>query len=90
MKILKRLTAVLTALLLAQGAMSQDYLLSQPWAVASMVSPSFAGFNLGGKAFVTYRNMYSSIKGGHVAVAGYDQYFHPNGTLLAVTLISKN
>ena len=74
MKILKRITAVITVLLLAQGAMAQDYLLSQPWAVASMVSPSFAGFNLGGKAFATYRNMYSSLNGAHVAVAGYDQY----------------
>ena len=90
MKILKRLTAVLTALLLAQGAMSQDYLLSQPWAVASMVSPSFAGFNLGGKAFVTYRNMYSSIKGGHVAVAGYDQYFHPVRSSFGVNIAYSN
>lgn len=75
--ILKRITIVLVAVLAAQSAYSQDYLLSQPWAVASMVSPSYAGFNLGGKAFVTYRNMYSSLKGAHVAVAGYDQYFHP-------------
>lgn len=74
---LKRIISVVSVLLLAQGAMSQDYLLSQPWAVASMVAPSFAGMNLGGKAFVTYRNLYSSLKGGHVAIAGYDQYFHP-------------
>ena len=52
---LKRIISVVSVLLLAQGAMSQDYLLSQPWAVASMVAPSFAGFNLGGKAFLTYR-----------------------------------
>lgn len=74
---LKRIISVVSVLLLAQGAMSQDYLLSQPWAVASMVAPSFAGFNLGGKAFLTYRNQYSSLKGAHVAIAGYDQYFHP-------------
>lgn len=74
---LKKIISVVSVLLLAQGAMAQDYLLSQPWAVASMVAPSFAGLNLGGKAFVTYRNLYSSLKGGHVAVAGYDQYFHP-------------
>ena len=74
---LKRIISVVSVLLLAQGAMSQDYLLSQPWAIASMVAPSFAGMNLGGKAFMTYRNQYSSLKGAHVAIAGYDQYFHP-------------
>lgn len=75
--ILKRLTAILLGVLLAHSSYSQDYLLSQPWAVSSMVAPSFAGFNLGGRAFITYRNQYSSLKGAHVAVAGYDQYFHP-------------
>ena len=75
--ILKRITAVLSVFLLAQSAVSQDFLLSQPWAVSSMVAPSFAGLNLAGRAFVTYRNQYSSLKGTHVAVAGYDQYFHP-------------
>ena len=75
--ILKRITLVLTVFLFAQGANSQDYLLSQPWAVSSMVAPSFAGLNLGGRAFATYRNQYSSLKGAHVAIAGYDQYFHP-------------
>ncbi len=74
---LKRIILVVSVLILTQGVVAQDYLLSQPWATASMVSPSFAGFNLGGKAFATYRNMYSSLKGAHVAVAGYDQYFHP-------------
>lgn len=74
---LKRIISVVSVLLLAQGVMSQDYLLSQPWAIASMVAPSFAGMNLGGKAFMTYRNQYSSLKGAHVAIAGYDQYFHP-------------
>jgi type IX secretion system PorP/SprF family membrane protein len=75
--ILKRITVVLAVLVLAQGAYAQDFLLSQPWAISSMVAPSFAGFNLGGRVFATYRNQYSSIKGAHVAVAGYDQYFHP-------------
>ena len=75
--ILKRITAVLSVLLLTQSVMSQDFLLSQPWAVSSIVAPSFAGFNLAGRAFVTYRNQYSSLKGAHVAIAGYDQYFHP-------------
>lgn len=75
--ILKRIISLVSVLLLAQSAMSQDFLLSQPWATASMVAPSFAGLNLSGKVFATYRNMYSSLKGGHVAVAGYDQYFHP-------------
>ena len=90
MKILKRITAVITVLLLAQGAMAQDYLLSQPWAVASMVSPSFAGFNLGGKAFATYRNMYSSLNGAHVALAGYDQYFHPVRSSFGVNIAYAN
>lgn len=88
--ILKRLTTVLAVFMLAQGAMSQDYLLSQPWAVSSMVSPSFAGFNLGGKAFATYRNMYSSLKGSHVAVAGYEQYFHPVRSSFGVNIAYSN
>ena len=74
---LKRIISLFSVLLLAQGVMSQDYLLSQPWAISSMVAPSFAGLNLGGKVFATYRNMYSSLKGGHIAIVGYDQYFHP-------------
>lgn len=74
---LKRIISLFSVLLLAQGAMSQDYLLSQPWAISSMVAPSFAGLNLGGKVFATYRNMYTSLKGGHIAIVGYDQYFHP-------------
>ena len=75
--IFKKITIVLCGLILAHSAYSQDFLLSQPWAVSSMVAPSFAGLNLAGRAFATYRNQYSSLKGSHVAVAGYDQYFHP-------------
>jgi type IX secretion system PorP/SprF family membrane protein len=75
--ILKKITIVLGVLLLTHSVYSQDFLLSQPWAVSSMVAPSFAGLNLGGRAFATYRNQYTSLKGSHVAVAGYDQYFHP-------------
>lgn len=87
---LKRIISLVSVLLLAQGAMSQDFLLSQPWATASMVAPSFAGFNLGGKAFATYRNLYSSLKGGHIAVLGYDQYFHPMRSSFGANIAYSN
>ncbi|MBR3871721.1 MAG: PorP/SprF family type IX secretion system membrane protein [Paludibacteraceae bacterium] len=87
---LKRITAVLVTILVAHSAYSQDFLLSQPWAISSMVAPSFAGFNLGGRAFMTYRNQYSSLKGSHVAIAGYDQYFHPMRSSFGANIAYSN
>ncbi len=55
---------------------AQDFILSQPYANSLYLAPSFAGMTNGGRAFLTYRNQWTSYSGGYnTAILGVDYFF---------------